>query len=108
MSLQNEKMSLIVQTTTVIDIDADDSLAEKEALRIEQLDRHGYLFGQKLAASMSPLLHATIYQHSGLNWEQTRLDSADLEGFLDLVRHCKCYGEPSRIASSRRTADVLT
>lgn len=59
---------------------------------IDHLDRHGYLFGQKLAASMSPLLHATVYRELGLRWEQIRLDSTDMDLFLRLIRHPKFYG----------------
>jgi quinate dehydrogenase len=61
--------------------------------QIEKLDRHGYLFGQKLAASMSPLLHATVYRELGLQWEQIRLDSADMDLFLQLIQHPKFYGK---------------
>jgi quinate dehydrogenase len=60
--------------------------------RVKLLDRHGYLFGEKLAASMSPLLHAVVYRELGLCWEQIRLDSADMDHFLGLMRHPKFYG----------------
>jgi quinate dehydrogenase len=59
---------------------------------IDQLDKHGFLFGQKLTASMSPLLHDVVYQGLGLNWEQLRLDSTDMDLFLGLIRHPKFYG----------------
>ena len=59
---------------------------------IDQLDKHGFLFGQKLTASMSPLLHDVVYQGLGLNWEQLRLDSTDMDLFLKLIRHPKFYG----------------
>ncbi|KAK3935448.1 hypothetical protein QBC46DRAFT_397481 [Diplogelasinospora grovesii] len=62
------------------------------AADVDRLDRHGYLFGQKLAASMSPLLHSVVYRELGLNWEQIRLDSADMDLFLRLIRHPKFYG----------------
>lgn len=61
--------------------------------QIDQLDRHGYLFGQKLAASMSPLLHETVYRELGLRWEQIRLDSQDMDLFLQLIRHPQFYGK---------------
>jgi quinate dehydrogenase len=61
--------------------------------QIEKLDRHGYLFGKKLAASMSPLLHSTVYRELGLPWGQIRLDSADIDSFLRLIRHPKFYGK---------------
>ncbi|KAH8906385.1 quinate dehydrogenase [Coniochaeta sp. PMI_546] len=60
--------------------------------KVSRLDRHGYLFGQKLAASMSPLLHDVVYQELGLRWEQMRLDSTDMDLFLSLIQHPKCYG----------------
>lgn len=60
--------------------------------RIGQLDKHGYLFGTKLSASMSPLLHHVVYQGLGLNWEQIRLDSTDMDLFLRLIRHPRFYG----------------
>jgi quinate dehydrogenase len=61
--------------------------------RVDHLDRHGYLFGQKLTHSLSPLLHKTIYGELGLNWEQVRLDSADMPLFLNLIRHPNFYGK---------------
>uniref|UniRef100_L2FN36 Quinate dehydrogenase n=1 Tax=Colletotrichum fructicola (strain Nara gc5) TaxID=1213859 RepID=L2FN36_COLFN len=76
----------------------DDTIATK----IEQLDRHGYLFGQKITHSLSPLLHSTIYEGIGLKWEQMRLDSADLPLFLELIKHPKFYGSsvtmPNKVA----------
>lgn len=56
------------------------------------LDKHGYLFGQKLTHSLSPFLHQTIYDHLNLRWGQLRLDSSDLQLFLNLVQHPSCYG----------------
>jgi quinate dehydrogenase len=61
--------------------------------QIDQLDRHGYLFGQKLAASMSPLLHETVYRELGLRWQQIRLDSQDMDLFLQLIQHPEFYGK---------------
>ncbi|KAL0468158.1 shikimate/quinate 5-dehydrogenase [Neurospora intermedia] len=54
--------------------------------------RHGYLFGQKLAASMSPLLHSIVYSHLSLNWAQLRLDSPSIPLFLQLAQHPDFYG----------------
>ncbi|KAI3319303.1 NAD(P)-binding protein [Xylariaceae sp. AK1471] len=56
------------------------------------LDRHGYLFGQKIAASMSPQFHQTIFDQQGWRWEQFRLDSADITSFLKLLQDPKCFG----------------
>jgi len=62
------------------------------ASRLDSLDRHGFLFGQKLAASMSPLLHDVVYRDLGLNWEQIRLDSTDMDLFLRLRQDPRFYG----------------
>jgi quinate dehydrogenase len=67
---------------------AEQSLAES----VSHLDRHGYLFGKKLAASMSPMLHDVVYRSLGLRWEQVRLDSTDMDLFLKLIRDPKFYG----------------
>jgi hypothetical protein len=58
-----------------------------------KLDKVGYLFGQKIAASLSPLLHQTIYDNIGLRWEQHRLDSADIPAFLELAKAPDFYGK---------------
>jgi quinate dehydrogenase len=60
--------------------------------QVSQLGRHGYLFGKKLTASLSPFLHDVIYKALGYNWGQVRLDSADIEGFLQLAQHPDFYG----------------
>lgn len=60
--------------------------------KVDHLDRHGYLFGQKLAASLSPLLHEVVYKNLGLNWAQHRLDSTDMDLFLRLRQDPKFYG----------------
>ncbi|CAG7563863.1 unnamed protein product [Fusarium equiseti] len=70
--------------------------------QVSQLERHGYLFGKKLTASLSPFLHNVIYQDLGLNWGQVRLDSADIPGFLKLAQHPDFYGAsvtmPNKVA----------
>jgi quinate dehydrogenase len=81
-------------TTAAATTSAGKLLAEVPLMdQIDQLDRHGYLFGQKLAASMSPLLHETVYRELGLRWEQIRLDSQDMDLFLQLIRHPEFYGK---------------
>lgn len=60
--------------------------------QVSQLERHGYLFGKKLTASLSPFLHNVVYQDLGLNWGQVRLDSADIPAFLKLAEHPDFYG----------------
>ncbi|KAL1875496.1 hypothetical protein VTK73DRAFT_10046 [Phialemonium thermophilum] len=72
-------------------------VTERDALtsvtsRIQDFDRHGILFGLKLSASLSPMLHDIIYQHLGLRWGQIRLDSTDMDLFLSLIKHPKFYG----------------
>ncbi|KAI3340114.1 quinate dehydrogenase [Ustulina deusta] len=66
------------------------------------VDRHGYLFGQKIAASMSPQFHQTIFNELGWSWEQFRLDSADMPTFLKLLQDPKCFGAsvtmPNKVA----------
>lgn len=67
------------------------------APELPALDRHGYLFGLKLANSWSPFLHDAIYQELGLQWGQVRLESADVELFLKLVQHPNFYGSFLRL-----------
>ncbi|KAI1314028.1 quinate dehydrogenase [Xylaria venustula] len=66
------------------------------------LERHGYLFGQKIAASMSPIFHKTIFEDLGWAWEQFRLDSADIPSFLKLLQDPNCFGAsvtmPNKVA----------
>jgi quinate dehydrogenase len=78
-------------TTTVTMKQEQPSLLDLRS-HIDQLDKHGFLFGQKLTASMSPLLHDVVYKGLGLNWEQIRLDSTDMDLFLRLIQHPKFYG----------------
>ena len=59
------------------------------------LDRHGYLFGKKIAKSLSPYLHGVIYNELNLNWAQVRLDSSNMGMFLELIRHPQFYGKSS-------------
>lgn len=61
--------------------------------QVSLLEKHGYLFGQKITNSLSPFLHNVIYQHLGLKWGQVRLDSADMAGFLQLIQHRDFYGK---------------
>ncbi|KAL3954266.1 hypothetical protein ACCO45_012222 [Purpureocillium lilacinum] len=66
------------------------------------LDKHGYLFGQKITHSLSPFLHQVIYENLGLRWGQVRLDSCDMQLFLRLVRHPDFYARPGRPSGQRR------
>lgn len=69
---------------------------------VHGVEKHGYLFGQKITNSYSPLLHGSIYKNLGLDWEQYRLDSADISYFLELVKDPRCYGSavtmPNKVA----------
>ncbi|KAI0144449.1 quinate dehydrogenase [Xylariaceae sp. FL1272] len=64
--------------------------------------RHGYLFGQKIAASMSPPFHQTIFDSLSMPWMQQRLDSADIPSFLNLLADSSCFGSsvtmPNKVA----------
>lgn len=81
-----------MSTTTTVTVQQKQPLALSLESRIGQLDKHGFLFGKKLTASMSPLLHDVVYKGLGLNWEQIRLDSTDMNLFLGLIQHPKFYG----------------
>lgn len=59
----------------------------------QSVDRHGYLFGQKIAKSYSPLIHGTIHRDLGLRWELRLLDSTDIAEFLELLRDPACFGK---------------
>lgn len=86
--------------------------AQREQLQpsdavLSQLDRHGYLFGQKITHSWSPYLHGLIYENLGLRWAQLRLDSSDMANFLRLVQHPNFYGMEIRfytVPTSREDA----
>jgi quinate dehydrogenase len=64
-----------------------------EATQPAQVHRHGYLFGLKISASMSPLLHKTIYEELGLDWEQELFESSDIPKFLQLTQDPNFYGK---------------
>ncbi|KAI0204379.1 NAD(P)-binding protein [Astrocystis sublimbata] len=70
--------------------------------RTAVLDRHGYIFGQKIAASLSPQFHQAIFDDLGWRWEQFRLDSADIPAFLSLLQDSRCFGAsvtmPNKVA----------
>lgn len=70
--------------------------------QMARLDRHGYLFGQKITHSLSPFLHQIIYDHLGLKWSQIRLDSADMSQFLHLAQHPSFYGESSTLPLAKK------
>ncbi|KAI0506675.1 quinate dehydrogenase [Xylaria bambusicola] len=87
-----------MSTTTVVDtVVSTDRQPETRTV-----ERHGYLFGQKIAASMSPQFHQTIFNDLGWAWEQFRLDSADIPSFLKLLQDPNCFGSsvtmPNKVA----------
>lgn len=86
--------STTTTTTTTRSAARRKSQQQTNVPKVDHLDRHGYLFGQKITASMSPLLHDVVYQEIGLNWAQVRLDSTDMDLFLQLRQHPKFYGMP--------------
>ena len=71
----------------------DDTLESRVNAEVSHLEKHGYLFGQKITHSLSPLLHDVVYRDLGLQWGQVRLDSADINLFLRLTKDPKFYGK---------------
>lgn len=74
---------------------------------VSQVERHGYLFGQPISHSMSPLLHQTIYDNMGLNWSQYPLDSKDMSLFLRLIKHPQFYGKYQCQTTSKSVLNCL-
>lgn len=78
------------------------SATQTDVPAVGHLEKHGYLFGKKLTASLSPLLHDVVYTNLGVNWGQVRFDSADIDTFLQLVRAPSFYGAsvtmPNKVA----------
>ncbi|KAL6862528.1 Quinate dehydrogenase [Amphichorda felina] len=97
--------------TTTQTTEAQVALTAPSLPDVSHLQRHGYLFGQKITHSWSPFFHSVIYQHLGLPWGQERLDSADVALFLQLVQHPDFYGAsvtmPNKVAIIPHL-DVLT
>lgn len=56
------------------------------------LDKVSYLFGYPIAHSLSPTLHATIYNALNLKYEQHLYETRDLESCLELARTPKFFG----------------
>lgn len=75
--------------------------------QISQVEKHGYLFGQKITHSLSPFFHDVIYQNLGLRWGQVRLDSADMDHFLQLIRDPNFYGKVSKPSPMSRSSSEL-
>ncbi|QDS75691.1 hypothetical protein FKW77_007775 [Venturia effusa] len=57
-----------------------------------QSDGVGVLFGYPIAHSLSPLLHQTIYDTLGLNWNFSLFESMDMPQFLEFIRDPRCFG----------------
>jgi len=62
------------------------------------LDKVGYLFGDPIAHSLSPLFHQTVFDSLGLNWSQQLLESLDIPHFLTLIQKPQCFGQTTLIA----------
>jgi len=58
----------------------------------EHLDKFGFLVGDPIAHSLSPLFHDTIFKTLGLNWQQQLYESTDLSAFLELMKDPKFFG----------------
>jgi quinate dehydrogenase len=52
----------------------------------------GCLFGYPVAHSFSPLLHNSIFEITGRNWDFQLLESKDIQEFLRFIKDPKCYG----------------
>ncbi|KAF8851165.1 hypothetical protein BDZ45DRAFT_155615 [Acephala macrosclerotiorum] len=58
----------------------------------QHLDRVSYLFGYPIAHSLSPLLHQTVFQHLGLNYQYLLYETRSLASCLSLARTPKFFG----------------
>lgn len=92
-----------VQTSTCLALNGHNSQdATSDRPQISHLEKHGYLFGKKLTASLSPFLHGVVYDNLAMNWGQVRYDSADIQEFLQLVQDPSFYGAsvtmPNKVA----------
>lgn len=67
--------------------------ASREPQPEKRREKVGYLFGKKITNSLSPPFHQAVYDHFHLDWEQLRLDSADIDEFLRLAKHHDFYGK---------------
>ncbi|CAK7200579.1 Quinate dehydrogenase [Sporothrix eucalyptigena] len=100
-------MSTQIQTQTALPTSSQHEMAaaaapSQDLPAVAHLDKHGYLFGKKLTASLSPFLHDVVYSNIGVNWGQVRFDSADIATFLQLVQDPNFYGAsvtmPNKVA----------
>jgi hypothetical protein len=55
-------------------------------------ERFGVLFGHPIAHSYSPMMHQTVYDNIGYDWQQFLLESTDMSQFLALRQHPQFYG----------------
>ena len=92
MSTVTPTASTTTTTTSAVQPQKQEILHLTSTPDITPYAKHGYLFGQKLAASMSPLLHSIVYTHLSLNWAQLRLDCPSIPLFLQLAQHPDFYG----------------
>ncbi|KXJ87403.1 putative quinate dehydrogenase [Microdochium bolleyi] len=78
--------------TNTMSATATQTVTAQPSLAAGPEQKHGFLFGTKLAASLSPMFHGTIYKDLGLPWEQHRLESSDIPAFLELLQEPNVYG----------------
>ena len=72
--------------------------------QVDDLERHGYLFGYPVAHSFSPLFHNTVFEQLGMPWGFQLLESTDMSQFLRLIKDDRLYGtQPSLRTRARQT-----
>lgn len=62
---------------------------------ISKREKFGLLFGYPIAHSYSPLMHQTVYDNIGYNWQQFLFESTDMSQFLEIRQHPQFYGQSS-------------
>jgi hypothetical protein len=68
-------------------------------------ERFGVLFGHPIAHSYSPMMHQTVYDNIGYDWQQFLLESTDMSQFLALRQHPQFYGKSLRTDFSAQAAN---
>lgn len=72
---------------------------------ISKREKFGLLFGYPIAHSYSPLMHQTVYNNIGYNWQQFLFESTDMSQFLEIRQHPQFYGQSLRTVYKRQIAD---
>jgi hypothetical protein len=68
-------------------------------------EKFGVLFGHPIAHSYSPMMHQTVYDNIGYDWQQFLLESTDMSQFLALRQHPQFYGKSPRTGFSTQVAN---